>query len=379
MTMNGGPNESDTDRREFLKGVALVAGGLALSGGVERAFASTRSLRAPRQSAPPNWAGQIGLELWTVRDLIAKDYVGTLEKVAKIGYKEIEPAGGYANMAPKQFRALLDRLGLKMPSTHSGVSVGTDAEMEKQLAGFRVMGIEYTSLDEPRRAGRGGASGGGSRLAAGTAARRGVRAAPAASPAPNPAPSPAAERQAMQQFVRNMVQARAAEDVKHEAARYNRIGELARKFGIKLLIHNHTAEFLPCKDSPEVPYTILLNETDPELVVFQLDIGWAVVAGQNPVELFTKYPGRFVLWHVKDVAALKTLPALPDQGGRMAEARLVPVGNGEIDYGEIFKHADVAGMKHFVIEQDSAADWGDSIAAARVSYEHLRATLASRA
>src|SRR4051812_15192664 len=379
MTMNGGPNESDTDRREFLKGVALVAGGLALSGGVERAFASTRSLRAPRQSAPPNWAGQIGLELWTVRDLIAKDYVGTLEKVAKIGYKEIEPAGGYANMAPKQFRALLDRLGLKMPSTHSGVSVGTDAEMEKQLAGFRVMGIEYTSLDEPRRAGRGGASGGGSRLAAGTAARRGVRAAPAASPAPNPAPSPAAERQAMQQFVRNMVQARAAEDVKHEAARYNRIGELARKFGIKLLIHNHTTEFLPCKDSPEVPYTILLNETDPELVVFQLDIGWAVVAGQNPEELFTKYPGRFVLWHVKDVLALKTLPALPDQGGRMAEARLVPVGNGEIDYGEIFKHADVAGMKHFVIEQDSAADWGDSIAAARVSYEHLRAALASRA
>ena len=375
MAITSGPNELGTDRREFLKSVALAAGGLALTGGVERAFASTLSLGAPQQSAPPNWAGQIGLELWTVRDLIAKDYVGTLEKVAKIGYKEIEPAGGYANMAPKQFRALLDRLGLKMPSTHSGVSVGTDAEMEKQLAGFQIMGIQYSSLAEPRPAGRGGASGGGSRIAAGTAARRGVRAAPAASPAV----SPAAERQAMQQFVRNMVQARAAEDVKHEAARYNRIGELARKFGIKLLIHNHTAEFVPCKDSPDVPYTILLNETDPELVVFQLDIGWAVVAGQNPVELFTKYPGRFVLWHVKDVAALKTLPALPDQGGRMAEARLVPVGNGEIDYGEIFKHADVAGMKHFVIEQDSAADWGDSIAAARVSYEHLRATLASRA
>jgi sugar phosphate isomerase/epimerase len=368
MTMNGGPNESNANRREFLKGVALAAGGLALTGGVERAFASTLSLGAAQQSAPPNWAGQIGLELWTVRDLIAKDYVGTLEKVAKIGYKEIEPAGGYANMAPKQFRALLDRLGLKMPSTHSGVSVGTDAEMEKQLAGFRVMGIQYTSLEEPRPASRGGTSGRGSRITAGTAAGRGVRATPPA--------TPAAERQAMQQFIRNMVQARAAEDVKHEAARYNRIGELARKFGIKLLIHNHTNEFVPCKDSPDVPYTILLNETDPELVVFQLDIGWAVVAGQNPVELFTKYPGRFVLWHVKDVAALKTLPALPDQGGRMAEARLVPVGNGEVDYGEIFKHADVAGMKHFVIEQDSAADWGDSIAAARVSYEHLRATLA---
>src|SRR4051812_9298106 len=206
MTIANGPNESGTDRREFLKSVAVAAGGLAVTGGVKRALASTLSLGAPQQSAPPNWAGQIGLELWTVRDMIAKDYVGTLEKVAKIGYKEIEPAGGYANMAPKQFRALLDRLGLKMPSTHSGVSVGTDAEMEKQLAGFRVMGIQYTSLEEPRPAGRGGASGGGSRIAAGTAAGRGVRATPSA--------SPAAERQAMQQFIRNMVQARAAEDVK---------------------------------------------------------------------------------------------------------------------------------------------------------------------
>ena len=368
---NTGPNDSDTNRRDFLKGVAIAAGGLALAGRAGTAFASTIPASSPQQPSAPNWAGQIGLELWTVRDLTARDYVGTLEKVARIGYKEIEPANGYANMTPKQFRALLDRLGLKMPSTHSGVTVGSDAEMQKQLAGFQVMGIQYSSLAEPRPAGRG--NGAPSRaISAGTSGGRASRGAATTPPA-----SPAAERQATQQFIRNMVQARAAEDVKHEAARYNRIGELARKFGIKLLIHNHTAEFVPCKDSPDVPYTILLNETDPELVVFQLDIGWAVVAGQNPVELFQKSPGRFVLWHVKDVACVKCLPALPDQGARMAEARLVPVGNGEIDYGDIFKHADVAGMKHFVVEQDSAADWGDSVAAARVSYEHLHATLAA--
>ena len=367
MTIPTRPNDSDTTRRDFLKGVAIAAGGLALSGGVERALALGTA--APQQPTAPNWAGQIGLELWTVRDVVAKDYVGTLEKVARIGYKEIEPANGYGNMTPKQFRALLDRLGLKMPSTHSGVTIGTDAEMEKQLAGFRVMGILYASLSEPRTARPGGdssARGGRTGPTAGSNGRAG---------GDTTRTSANAGRQATQRFIRNVVQARAAEDVKHEAARYNRIGELARKFGIKLLIHNHTAEFVPCKDSPDVPYTILLNETDPELVVFQLDIGWAVVAGQNPVELFQKYPGRFVLWHVKDVAGVKSLPPLPDQGGRMAEARLVPVGNGEIDYGEIFKHADVAGMKHFVVEQDSAADWGDSIAAARVSYEHLRATL----
>jgi sugar phosphate isomerase/epimerase len=84
-----------------------------------------------------------------------------------------------------------------------------------------------------------------------------------------------------------------------------------------------------------------------------------------------------VLWHVKDAACLKALPPVPDQGARMAEARLVPVGLGDINYGEIFKAADIAGMKHFAIEQDTAADWGDSIAAARVSYEHLRAILAT--
>lgn len=366
-------NDGETNRRDFLKGMAVAAGGLAVAGRVDKAFASTLSARATQQAAAPNWASQIGLELWTVRDLTARDYAGTLEKVAKIGYKEIEAANGYGNMTPKQFRALLDRLGLKMPSTHSGVTVGTDAEMEKQLAGFRVMGIQYASLAEPRPAGRAGGGGviSGRRGAAGRITAGGRPAADTTRP------SPASERQALQQFARNSVQPRVAEEVKHEAARYNRIGELARKFGIKLLIHNHTAEFVPCKDSPDVPYTILLNETDPELVVFQMDIGWAVVAGQNPVGLFQKNPGRFVLWHVKDVACLKCLPALPDQAGRMAEARLVPVGNGEVDYGDIFKHADIAGMKHFAIEQDSAAEWGDSIAAARVSYEHLRATLTS--
>lgn len=183
----------------------------------------------------------------------------------------------------------------------------------------------------------------------------------------------------LEQFIRNTAQPRTADDVKQEAARYNKFGKLAQKYGIKLLIHNHTVEFIPTKDTNELPYTIMLAETDPALVVFQMDIGWASVAGQNPIELFNQHPGRFVLWHVKDVAGLKCLPPVPDEGARMAEARLVPVGLGDIDYGEIFKHADVAGMKHFCIEQDSAADWGDSIAAARVSYEHLKTTLTSNA
>lgn len=368
MTENrAGRDEDGTSRREFLKGMAATVGGFALAGGaggvlrsvMPGAHAVSASVLPAGARTPGaiDWASQIGLELYTVRDLTAKDYVGTLEKVAQIGYKEIEPAGGYGNLTPKQFRAELDRLGLRVPSTHSGITVGATADVEKQLADFQVMGIEYASLDAaPRPAGQR------------------PRRAPSSAPT-----SPAERRQAMEQFVRRMAQPRTVDDVKQEAARYNEYGKLAQRFGIKLLIHNHTVEFIPCQGTDEMPYTILLAETDPELVVFQMDIGWATVAGQDPIRLFQRHPGRFVLWHVKDVACLKCLPPVPDQGGRMAAARLVPVGTGEIDYGEIFEHADLAGMKHFAIEQDSAADWGDSIAAARVSYEHLRATLTGRA
>ena len=356
------PNERDASRRTFLKGVAATVGAIALASRAGEVLgAALPASRDLRSSLAPNWTDQIGLELYTVRDMIAKDYLGTLEKVAAIGYKEIEPAGGYANLSPKQFRAELDRLGLKMPSTHSGVAAGAQADMEKQLQDFQIMGIEYTSVSEAPPAG----------------GRRGGRGRP---PGPATPPTPAEQRKQLEQFIRTTAQARTVDDVKQEAARYNNYGKIAQKFGIKLLVHNHTVEFIPCKDAADqLPYSILLAETDPSLVVFQMDIGWASVAGQNPVQLFQQHAGRFALWHVKDVAGLKFLPPVPDQGGRMAEARLVPVGNGDVDYGEIFKYAGVAGMKHFAIEQDSAADWGDSLAAARVSYEHLRAMLTSQA
>ena len=258
-------NAGDTTRRNFVKGVAATVGGLALTSRTVEAFGSIASAAA--RAPAPNWADHIGLELYTVRDMAAKDYIGTLEKVAAIGYKEIEPAGGYNNMSPKQFRAELDRLGLKMPSTHSGITAGAPEEVEKMLAGFQIMGIEYTELSQPRPAG-GRASG--------------PRRAPA-----TPA-SPAAERQMREQFIKSTAQARTVDDVKQEAARYNTYGKIARKFGIKLLVHNHTVEFIPCKDSDQLPYTFLLKETDPELVVFQLDIGCALPAASRSLRALAR-------------------------------------------------------------------------------------------
>ena len=130
-------------RREFLHDAALA--------GMTAMFASRAGSLAAAQAAGSPWSSRIGLELYTVRDLMATDYVGVLEKVAAIGYKEIEPAGGYNNLPPKEFRALLDRLGLTMPSTHSGAS-GTGLELEKQLEGFQTMGIS-TRRSVPEGAG----------------------------------------------------------------------------------------------------------------------------------------------------------------------------------------------------------------------------------
>ena len=269
------------------------------------------------------WNKQIGLELFSVRDLLQKDYAGTLAKVAEIGYKEIEPAGGYGGLEPQAFRALLDRLGLTMPSTHSGAREGPD--LDKQLAGFQIMGLKYIEIS-------------------GAAPKGPFR----------PAAAPPSE-----------------ESVKRQADQLNKHGEMAKKFGMKILVHNHTQEFVLLPGTGKItPYDILLSQTDPALVAMQLDIGWASLAGQNILEMFHKNPGRYELWHVKDVKGIKDGPPKD-----LRTAQLVPVGTGEIDYKTIFANAELAGLKHFCVEQDNAAESGDALASVRTSYTNLAAIL----
>ncbi len=296
------------------------------------------------QRAP--WAKQIGLELFTVRDVMTdpKSYVATLEKVAEIGYKEVEPAGGYGGLGPTEFRALLDRLGLSMPSTHSGATEGPD--LEKQLEGFQLMGIKYVEISAPRT-GRGTGGGPGGRGGAGQGGPgRGFGAQPP----------------------------QTSDAVKHTADQLNQHGQIAKKFGMKILVHNHTMEFSPLADNPKMrPYDIILANTDPALVVMQMDIGWAVQAGQDPIAMFKRNPGRYELWHVKDMSDIKLMPTDTDEGMRMQMGvrAIAPIGLGDIDYKPIFAAAVVAGMKHFCIEQDDASDWGDSVASAGVCYKNL--------
>ena len=165
------------------------------------------------------------------------------------------------------------------------------------------------------------------------------------------------------------------DSVKRTAEQLNEAGRITKRYGIKVMVHNHTNEFRQLTDSPLTEYDVLVAETDPDLVAMELDIGWAAVAGQDILEMFRRNPGRYEVWHVKDIAGLASLKALESQAERQRAARIVPIGEVEIDYRPIFAQAALAGMKHFYVEQDSAPQSGDSLAAAARSYQSLMRVL----
>jgi sugar phosphate isomerase/epimerase len=342
--------QSELLRRSFLKDAAFAA---------TAAFAGGTGARA---EVAPAWKTQVGLALYTVRDLMASDFEGILAKVAQMGYKEIEPANGYNNMNPKAFRFMLDRYGLRMPSTHTNYPA-TGPELERQLEAQQIMGLKYTEI----------VSAGNQRTPAGADRR------------PSAASEPGAYYNPATHVVHNSFKEVAAfgpyqgpeklDSVKRRAAELNANGKIAGKFGIKLFVHNHTGEFERLVDDDRTTYEVLLAETDPQLVTMQLDIGWAYIAGVDPIAMFQKNPGRYELWHIKDVFGIKTVDPKLSPNQRVDSMAFAPVGVGQIDYKKVFDHAGMAGLKHFFVEQDNAASFGDSLAAARVSFENLSKVL----
>lgn len=291
------------------------------AGGITPALAQGRGRTPPPEAAPSSLpdGSRMGLELYTVRDQMAKDPEGTIRQVAAIGYKEVEPID-FSGLNPKQYRALMDKYGLTAISGHTQLAPGPG--LEKTLEGLQIMGLKYdwvTGRPEPH--------------------------------ADNP------------------------DSVKRTVEVYNQVGQVAKKYGIQVLVHNHAVEFEKFPGSEQCPYDIILAESDPTTVVMQLDIGWAAVAGQDVLAMFQKHPGRFVLWHVKDFMNLQYLFPQPEMTERermdVAGKWMTPFGLGGIDYKTIFENASVAGMKHFCVEQDTAATWGNSVAAAGVSYKNL--------
>jgi sugar phosphate isomerase/epimerase len=193
---------------------------------------------------------KIGLELYTVRDALGKDFEGTLARVAKIGYKEVEFAGMFAKLpdftpAPKHALEVLKANGLTAPATHVPYTALSPANWPKVIEASEIVGNKYIV-------------------------------------------NPSIDREL----------AKTADGWKKAAETFNRAGKESMRSGIHLGYHNHVEEFKPVDG--KLPYDSLLTECDPKLVVMEMDLGWAHKAGADPLAYFAKYPGRFPLVHVKD-------------------------------------------------------------------------------
>lgn len=271
-----------TSRRDFVKSASLLSAGLFIKPSF---FKYDKSL--------------IGLQLYTVREAMASDPAGTLAKVAQIGYNSVEGATytgteNFYGMDAAAFKKVLQQNGLIMPSAHYRLG-------EEQQNGADVKG---TILHDWQKA-------------VDDAAAVGIKYMVCAWLAPS-------ERGGLDHY-------------KQLATHLNNGGEVCKKAGIQLCYHNHDFEF--GKEDNKYPYDVLLNETDKDLVKMELDLYWVNKAGQDAAKLFNEHPGRFPLWHVKDM-------------DNTPQHNFTEVGNGVIDFKSIFKLADKAGMKYFFVEQD---------------------------
>ncbi len=342
--MTGKTHHADPSRRTFLRDVARYgAGALALGGCASR-------LRA---DAAVDWSKQIGIQLVMLRDQMMKDVESTLAQLAAIGYRVVNPVG-FSGFDAKAYREMLDRHGLVAPQIDLGFSTG--AGMEEDLEACQILGIKFAEPALGGSAQRGTARSGGATDPYGRAASAGFRRL--ATPLPQ-----------------------TADEAKHIAADYNSYGKAARKFGIKVIFHNHIEHFELLTGSKSTFFDVFLSETDPELVGMEFDLGYAAMAGRNIPDAIRQYPGRFPVWDVRDAFGIKNADANPaaTPNQRRQYTYSVPVGLGEVDFKTIFASAGTAGMKYFFVLQDNAAAWGDSMAVARVSYQNLTRILAANA
>jgi sugar phosphate isomerase/epimerase len=142
------------------------------------------------------------------------------------------------------------------------------------------------------------------------------------------------------------------------AADFNKAGERCKKAGLQLCYHNHDFEFI--QENGKFPYEILLAETDKNLVKMEMDMYWVTKANQDPIKIIEEHPGRFPLWHIKDM-------------DKTEKRNFTEVGNGIIDFKKIFKHANTAGLKYFFVEQDICP--GSPFVSIKESYDYIKQNL----
>jgi len=291
-----------TTRRSFIKSTTLASAGLIIA------------------SSFKYKSSYIGLQLYTVRDAMQQDSHGTLAKIAQIGYNSVEGATytgseKFYGMDAKEFSQTLKQHGLVMPSGHYRLG-------EEKTNGQDTKGTLLHDWDK-------------------------------------------AVADAAAVDIKYMVCAYLSEqergDMDHYkklAEQFNKSGEICKKAGIQFCYHNHDFEFV--EQNGQIPYNILLDNTDKNLVKMEMDIYWVTKAKHDPIALMNQYPGRFPLWHVKD---MDNTPA----------QAFTEVGSGVIDFKKIFQDADEAGLKYFFVEQDKCP--GSPFDSITKSYNYIKKNL----
>jgi sugar phosphate isomerase/epimerase len=255
----------------------------------------------------------IGLELYTVRDLLTRDFEGTLRQMAKIGFREVEFAS-FMGRTPAQIRAALQEAGLGCVSAHYTAQELQTALSQKideaNAIGLRYMVCGFPWVANPQR----------------------FHIAPG-------------DRGGM---VRALWNDLTLDDWRWNADLFNHFGEQTRKAGIQFCYHNNNYEFrrYGAANHSTTGYDELVRRTDPALVKFELDCGWAVRAGSDPEAIMQRSPGRFPLLHAKDIRK----GASPSTA--MGVDAVVGLGHGSIDWPRIFAAAPAAGVQHCFLDQE---------------------------
>lgn len=309
------------NRRKFFKHAGTVALGTWFlpSCNTQESQKQDKLNTAPQPenaSSSGNTLGPIGIQLFSVKDVLEQDIKGTLQQLADIGYKEIESfpgnKGHYYGMAPKEFQTMLNEMGLELVSSHFG-SGSREAKADSWRQATMLSNFEQL-VDKAAETG--------------------------------------------QQYLTcswmDESLRKSPDDLKRTAELFNRTGETCKQAGLQFAYHNHAFEFEKVGDT--VLYDFMLENTDPELVKWEMDIFWLVAGGYDPVAYFEKYPGRFPLGHVKDM-------------DKQDQTKNTELGKGTIQYGSLLKAAREAGMKHYLVEQESFTR--PSLESMRMNYKYL--------
>ena len=277
----------------------------------------------------------LGIQLYTIGDDVDKDAAAAVKKIAQIGYKEVETAGFGSAGSAAALRKILDDNGLKCPSAHLTFDL---KNLNKAFDQAHALGCTYATASVPRL------------LIKDVPSLDGPRRA-----------------DAIKIITAVLNTPFSGDELKRMIGAMNQIAAAAKKQGLTFASHNHTYEFQPVDGQPALYQ--MIAQTAANGVVFEIDCGWATVAGYNPVDLVTRFPGRIKMLHIKDFLSF-------EKGAAPASANAPKgseIGQGVVDYKKIFAGMKGKGIEHIFVEQEGPFTRMPAMQSAEVDFKYLHA------